>query len=57
MMGDYVKCYKSHNIRVDCDILFVDSISLKITINQLKIIQIPNKIIRGLIKELEECLL
>lgn len=52
-MEDNVKCYRSHNIKVDCDLNFVDSISLKITLNQLKEIQIPNKIIFGLIKELE----
>lgn len=55
-MEDNIKCYKSNNIGVYCDINFVDRTSLKITIKQLKTIKTPNKIIREMIKELEECL-
>lgn len=52
-MDEYVHCYKSHNIRVDIDINFIDSFSLKLFIKQLKTIKEPNKNVRDLIKNME----
>ena len=54
-MEDNVRCDRSRNIKVDCYFVFVDSVSLEISIKQLKEIKNPVKIIRDLIDELEEC--
>lgn len=54
-MEDSIKCERSRNIRVNCDINFVDNISLIIVTNELRQIKYPSNIIRDLIKELEKC--